>query len=202
MTKKKLVIFGVFLLCIGSILIRCKNSSIDKAELIKYVKDPQNGLMKEEMVDGFLYQLQFKPSDLILSHEVQGKHEQTKDSLKKQYVNRMYFVLSMSKDSSEILGNMNDRYTELLKEFSFKMNTMIRIIDKNNGQIIYPVDAVYPRTFAVGGPTSILICFDDKLLSRLDRFEVRVKDILNDSSEELKFQFNQTSIKKIPNLKM
>jgi hypothetical protein len=196
----KIFLKYLFLLGFVTGLTYCQRKTLNKQELLKYINLKENGVSSSHVTQGIEYKLTYRPLDFIIEQELHADPTLSHDSLRNVYSDRLYFVLSVSQDSSELFSHRRPDFEDLLKKFSFGLSEVIRL---NMNEIDYYVsDFVYPRMYASTNSTSVLICFKDKQFKSPNDFKFCVKDFVNNSPEEIKFQFFSDDINNIPNLKL
>jgi hypothetical protein len=194
------VISRYFLTVLILVFANCANKTVSKATLIDYVKDERNGTCRSTTVNGTQYKITYRPIELILEQELKANSGYNKDSLRTVYSDCLYFVLSMNRDSTEIFGRLSENYETLLKQVSFGLQELVTLKDKD--QVFFLADYAYPRMYGGTGSTSVLLCFHDPKLKELEEFTIDVKDFLNQSEENLQFQFSKQDLDHIPDLKL
>jgi hypothetical protein len=194
-------IFKIVILVSAFLLGACSAESLSKKELIKYLNNEKNGTVRSRTELGKQYKLVFRPSDLVIERELAAK-KLNPDSLKASLQNRLYFILSLSADSAELFRYDNERFGSLLKDVSFRLAEYISLKDEENKQEFFLSDFICPRTYGMGSSTSVLLCFDDKDLSKTRKYTLYIRDFLNESPDKLKFEFDRTDLEKVPRLKL
>jgi hypothetical protein len=114
----------------------------------------------------------------------------------------LYFILSISKDSAEVLGKLTENFNTLLKDFSFNLQEYIFLKDNSTNSVYYLKDFVYPRLYASTSSTSVLLCFKEKELVNKNDLTIYIKDFVNNSGDKLKFNFSKKDIDNTPSLKL
>ena len=181
----------------------CAHKTVNKTTLLSYLQEDRNGTSGAATVNGVRYKVTFRPNDLIIEHELKAKPGYNKDSLRTVYSDCLYFVLTISQDSTEIFGRLSENYETLLRQVSFGMKELVTLKEnRDNGSVFFLADYVYPRMYGSTGGTSVLLCFQDPGLKQLKEFTIEVKDFLGQSGEYLRFRFLKQDLDHIPDLKL
>lgn len=150
----------LYLFLIGAICWSC-SKEMTADELTQYVADEDNGLKKESTMGATTVSLIFRPTDLIVSQELEWADNHFPiDSIQKKYASYYFFVLSLSRNNKEALHqtNMNE-YSDLLNTLSFRMNEFVTMTTAAQDTI--PVgDFMLNRTFGMSSSTDLLFVFD------------------------------------------
>jgi len=178
----------------------CKRN-YTREDLIIYVNDPDNGLIKETSINDLRVSIIYKPTDLISLQEI-GNKKINEDSLKvfnKKYNNYLFFVLSFSKDNKDLLGTMQngkDNFNKLLLSLSFNINEYVSAFTDDK-QELELIDFNYPRSFGMTNSTDILLVYKKPLAK-----DSNIKFIINAaiSSSVIKFEFNAKNINNCPHI--
>src|SRR6185312_2947060 len=119
-----------FVILLASLLgFGCRRASlVNKATLLSYIHEKEHGLIQENNSAGIVYSLRYKPRDLVMLQDLQCDPNSNRDSLKAMYSDCLYFVLSISQDSTEIFGRLREDYASLLKKISFGLNEQVRLV--------------------------------------------------------------------------
>lgn len=179
-------------------------SQVTEQELIAYVQDAENGLLKTKEQNGYKITVYYKPTDLIINQYAEnGTIEKAKlDTLKKQFENYAYFILSLQKDNSNALYNMEQgfgAFSETLQTLAFRLNRYVQLTTANMDTI--PVaDFVYPRLYGASPSTDILFVFSKKKFSKTDWVQFNLKEFGLGVGRK-NFRFSTQDIRKTPSLK-
>lgn len=196
------VIAKYLLICLVPLFAGCAHRTVDKPALLNYLQQEQNGTSGSATINGAHYKVTYRPADLIIEQELKVNSGYNKDSLREIYSNCLYFVLSMSRDSTDIFGRLSENYVALLKQVSFGMQELVTLKDNDSHQVFFLADYTYARMYGSTGGTSVLLCFRDPGLKKLDKFTIEVKNFLNQNEEDLQFQFLKKDLDHIPDLKL
>ena len=206
MTKRiKLYFLATTILLVISPVVADRLSQMESVEnsvLMAYINNKNNGVKRECESNGINYSLKYKPQDLIVQQDLEGHPRFNKDSLRAFYSDCKYFVLAISYEGKEIFSARSKAFESMLKEVSFGLKEDIFLEENETGELFYLTGFIYPRLYGVTPFTSILLCFKDKRLKTIGDFTLYVKDFLNGSAQNLKFEFSKKDIDRIPTLKM
>jgi len=175
---------------------------VNKETLVEYVNNVNNGLAKEVIASNIRYKIVYKPLDLIIEQELRANSNYKQDSLKNLYSNCLYFILSISRDSSDVLSLPRPDFTSLLKTISFELNNKIILTENSTNSVFYLGDFIYPRMYGSTRSASILLCFKDPGLQNISDFTISVQDFVNNSPHNLEFEFESIDLENIPKLKL
>src|SRR5665213_1955936 len=88
------------------VLGSCRHRPLQKAELIAYVNNPDNGLKKEQQAGNIRATLTYKPWALMTGAG---------------FKNKLFFVLSLSANNKELLRQLSfDQYSEMVQVLAFR----------------------------------------------------------------------------------
>lgn len=186
------------------ILTSCSPSNLTEQELFSYVQNEDNGLLKTKEQNGYKITVYYKPTDLVINQYAEkGAIEQaTLDTLKKQYKNYAYFILSLQKDKSNALYNMNEgfgAFSETLQTLAFRMDHYVHLTTASKDTI--PVaDFVYPRLYGASPSTDILFVFNNKQFSNTEWVQFNLKEFGLGVGRK-NFRFNTQDLQNTPALK-
>lgn len=162
MNSLKIVLKGIFFLSIF-FLVACKAPEFDdKKELLEYLQDESNGYSKRKEVNGVVFELTNRPSDLLIAQELESyEPDSSKRRIKEKYTGKLYFNLSISKNNKELLNsfqNSNKSFSELVRELSFEMGSKLRLLTEKR-DTIEMIDYVYPRMYSLTNSTTLMVVF-------------------------------------------
>ena len=122
----------VLILMIGFINACTHPKELSKEDLLKYINESKNGLVKEQEINGVKINLAYRPSSLLVQQELETG--QKKDSLllpqlQKKYGTQYYFMLSYSKHGKEVIRQLGSfgRYSDMLQVMAFQMHQYINV---------------------------------------------------------------------------
>lgn len=112
---------------IVSVLISSCARELEKAEYIRWVQDPKNGLHVIKATSGFVFDLQYQPSDYLWLQS----GDQNQATLANQPDNIQHYLLSVSELDPE-LGLDNNEKQERLYYFSYLFQNDIHLEEDGN----------------------------------------------------------------------
>jgi hypothetical protein len=168
----------VVLLPILLLELSCKARVQSKADLVKYINDPANGLQKTEEAGGAVVRLTYQPWQLIAAHQFEGvadsspEREQRIVDLQRKH----YFLLSFAKDDKELLRQLPfDRYSEMVQVLSFRMADYVSMMP-DEGDAIEPDDCLFQQTYGMSNANTLLLIFDKEKVGKADQLTIRLKE--------------------------
>ncbi len=177
---------------------------ITEQELITYIQDADNGLLKTREQNGYKLTVYYKPTDLVIAQYAEnGSIEKAVlDTLKKQYKNYAYFILSLQKDKTNALYNMQQGYgafSETLQTLAFRMDSYVQLTTANKDTI--PVaDFIYPRLYGASPSTDILFVFNNEQFTDTDWVQFNLKEFGLGVGRK-NFRFNTKDLHQTPSIK-
>lgn len=164
MIKNSLLLF--ILLIVSS----CSKSFDTQEEMNVYISDEDNGYHYKKNVAGVDYELQYRPTDLMVKQELEGEVTKAKvDQLRGKYSKYLYFNLSMSMNNQELLSNVvqdKNQFGQMVNDLAFGMDQKVHLYTSEKDTLAM-TDFVYPRMYGMTNATTILIVYprDEKYLS-------------------------------------
>ncbi|WP_190808397.1 hypothetical protein [Flagellimonas sp. S3867] len=183
----------------------CGENDFDsKKEMLAYLADEENGFIKTKTVKGIDYSLMYRPTDLMVQHELSenpGDIEIAK--FREKYKDYLYFNLSLGKGDREILTHSlkdKSKYRQLLHQLSFNMKNRITVSTQKRDTVPV-IDCIYPRMYDLDGKNMVLFLVSktDKIL-QTEFLNIVISD-MGLSTGEVAFKFPVDLIKKEPKLK-
>lgn len=184
-------------------LLACK-SELNHEELIEYVNEEDNGLIKTKQLGKTIVELVYKPSDLLIQQDLSNKENSTQEEIEKiksNYNNSLYFTLNLSVDGQELeVGGLQskEKFAKRVELLSFGMRDRIQIKTSKNDSVSL-LDYAYPRMYGVTGKSTMLLVFDRSQATDGEWFDVIVNGY--DLGVGInKFRFNTKDIEEVPQL--
>jgi hypothetical protein len=203
MNRLSLVLLSIILFIFWS----CNKTkkSIKKDELISYISDPRNDLIKEKEINGIKLVLLFEPSSLLALTDYEAadnKDETLLNKLNKKYTDHYYFILKISKNGKEAIRQLgsDQKYSDMVQTFSFGMSDYINLI-------IPPTDTislsnyVFEQTFGLTDANRILLCFPKSKAIDGEAIYINVGEC-GFGIGTTRFEFKRSSIENIPPLQV
>ncbi len=178
----------------------CKSKEVNtEEELINYIKQESNMLVKNEKTNGLEINVSYKPVDLIVMQQLKSNKNLNVDSLKKHFDKYYYFTIDFSENGKELNQQlMMDKvaYGQAINDLAFKMSSKVYLTDNKNDTL--PIaDYVYSRLFGATGKSTFLFSFS-KPQYQPETLHLYV--ITDDIGSKKKFTFNGAAINNIPHL--
>jgi hypothetical protein len=135
-----------------------------EAELIAYIRDEDNGLIKSAELNNYKIEVMYKPVDLLVNQEIgeEPVDEQKLNGLKLKYQAYYYFTLSLSRNNKEALHQVDggmEQYSALVQTLSFRMNEYVTMTTSAYDTI--PAgDFILNRTYGMSTSTDLLFVFN------------------------------------------
>lgn len=194
-------VLGLFTLVLCIFCSCSPPRSVTKEQLMAYILDEDNGLIQSKTVGDYRIELIYRPTDLIVSQELQGETMDTirVQELRRKYANYLYFLLKVSKGGREVLNLENDQqeYSKLLLTMAFNMPEYVSIVQGRDTTALK--DFMLDRTYGMSNSTNLLLVFECKDQTLKEDIQIILSEFgLGIGS--IKFQFNSAQIKKAPRL--
>jgi len=134
---------SVFLLLL--LAVSCSPTEIKEPKAyMKYLADPDNGLVKEKTVAGVKIKVKYLPSEYMVYKSSDGNSlsQHAKDSLLKCYENSLTFLLNIgpaeneSFDITRVNVSNYQEFAERIEKMAFEMNEWISL--NVDGETIHP----------------------------------------------------------------
>jgi hypothetical protein len=192
------VAIGLLLIMLAS----CAKKNATLQELKAYVADKENGLAKAISKDDVTIEVTYRPTDLVWARELlKAKDKKVQDEFRENYDSLIYFVISFSRNGSEI----ENRYTSDPSKFTKVINHLSYDIDRDLSIVLgkdttQAMDVVFSRTFGGANATSLMAIFSGTDLANESR-DITV--LFNDTMFGLgsnQFEFKINDIKNTPSL--
>jgi len=205
-TSKKYVIAivgltVVLLVSVFSFTFFKRKAYVSEQELFAYLKDTDNGLMKEQKKDDVKFVVYYKPSDLLVAQDRNLKTEQTSSDVKTAYDNYYYFVVNISKNGQELEASLltDTEFAKAIQELAFGMREHISILTSEQDTVAL-AEYLFPRMYGSTGSTSFICAFEKKDIEKSKNFNLvfyhpQVVDT------PVKFSFLTKDIKNTPRIK-
>jgi hypothetical protein len=154
------LLLALFIFCIT--VISCQKEQVSYSELLTYIKDKDNRLNKTDSAGGVVYNLEYRPTDLLVWQELgdQPVSSQTVDSIRFSYGKFHYYLLNISVGNQNLFrASSREQFSSLLNEVSFNMQEHVFCItDKQD--TIQLADFNAPRLYELGSQTKVLLAFE------------------------------------------
>lgn len=196
---------GVRWLLLILLLSSC-NLPRNEKSLAAYIADEDNGLTKQQTINGVDIRVTYRPQDFLVKQEVDAglaKTDSAIEKLKEQYNKQLYFVLSLSKNNQEVLTSVASNkavFSQMVNNLAFGMDNNITLTTSENDTIEL-VDFIYPRMYGMSNSTDILLAFKNDTQHHAEYFKFKIADI-GLRTGNITFTFKTKDIRKTPTLKL
>ncbi|NAY93416.1 hypothetical protein GTQ34_16010 [Muricauda sp. JGD-17] len=187
-------------------VVSCGQKTFDsEAQLLEYIRTPDNGYHYEKTVGNVQYALTYRPTDILVKQELhQDLDKRNIDSLRGKYGKYLYFNLGMSVNDQELLSSKahdRDAFGLLVNQLSFDMGEKVHLISDKRDTIPL-LDYVYPRMYSMSNSTNMLLVYPkNKGLLEGDQALFTIED-LGFSTGEVSFKIPLERIRKEPKLSL
>lgn len=191
----RLFIALIFTALVSSCFYRTRH--VSKEELIQYILDPENGLIKTEKRNGFDIQVLYRPNDLIVEQMVVTTSQVEWDSLSHALATYHYFIVKLSKDNRELethAASSPDLHLKLIEHLNGGIAQDFMAIAGKDTIEVHQV--VYTPFFGSANQTSFLLVFNIH-----ESKPSAINLIYSDSFFGLgRFEFEYNDLSRIPRL--
>jgi hypothetical protein len=187
-------------LLIGLILFTygCKPKPADEASLLVFVKDVDNGLTQSVEYNDFKIEAAYKPSDLIVKHQMEKGTAREIDSLRKAYSPYLYFTITIEKEGKDLETGFAMDLSSFAEKISYLSSSFSENVVLATDSKTYSVaDYLYTRSYGTG-PSKFLVIFEKPTENNFSL----VVEGHKLGFGKLKFPFTQSDINKTPPLKL
>ena len=187
----------------------CKNKNENFENYLKYLNEPENGLMKERSIAGVKFTVKYLPPDYLIHHELKFREEVVDSSilmqLKNKYANSLIFLLIISPAQNEKfdvtkVGVSNYKeFDQRIMELSFGMQENLQLEFKEHN--IQASIAQLERVYALKKGRHINIAFDKSDLLKQHLINEDIYLIYHDRIFQTginKFHFKSSDLNRIP----
>lgn len=187
------------------IVFSCSKTFDTSEEINEYIQDEDNGYYYKKTIEGVDYELQYRPTDLLVKQELGEKQNDTLvQQLREKYSKYLYFNLSMAKNNQELLNSVAQdkaKFGQMVNDLAFGMEEKIHLYTPEKDTLAM-ADFIYPRMYGMSNSTSIMIVYprDTKYMSQ-DYLNFTIAD-LGFNTGEVKFKLQTKALKKEPQLKL
>jgi hypothetical protein len=190
---RRAVLIGLFLLSYG-----CKPKPMDEAALTAYVKDEDHGLTKKVEYNDYKLEAAYKPTDLIVKHQMEKGTPREIDSLRKAYAPYLYFTFTVEREGKDLETGFAMDLSSFAEKISYLSSSFSEnIVLATDSKTYSLTDYLYTRSYGTG-PTKFLVIFEKPAEND---FELIVKGH-SLGFGKVKFPFSQSDIKNTPLLKL
>lgn len=179
----------------------CGSRMLDRGELLEYLLDESNGLIRKHTFSDIEYTLLFWPKELIIDHEKEAVPEGVEaDSLLNEYRDCLFFRLELRQDSNDLLVPANPMFNYYLHTITTQLKDRVFLRENGSGRECPLSSFNMPRTFGSTYSTALLLCFKQEGLDKMQGYNVSIKDLITNAP--LEFDFKATKLKRLPKLNL
>ncbi|MCO5950591.1 hypothetical protein NAF19_27085 [Mucilaginibacter sp. RT5R15] len=157
------MLIAFLLMCLFSACESSKSKTFKtRAELIKYINNPENGLKKTDSSGTVKATFTYRPAELILPKQM----TYTKDQLElvRKYQNSLAFVIGFTANGKEVLNHLQSgQYSGIVQTFGFRMERYIKAIP-DGAAAVSAEQCLFLQTFGMGAANQLLVVFDKRKL--------------------------------------
>ncbi|MBL0048938.1 MAG: hypothetical protein IPP32_12675 [Bacteroidetes bacterium] len=178
---------------------------LNPGELVRWVQNPENGLLKTKTIDNVIYSIQYKPIDYIICEELET--ESIKDSILvrnyKELEGMEYFdfKIKLMDYEQEFLKygiNSQNEYQENVNYCAFKMQSDISL--QNGNEIIPCALFHFERAYDASPEARFILGFEKPKDKVGENMTLVFEDKLFHKGI-IKFNFNSLALKSTPKIK-
>lgn len=176
-----------------------EKESLNKEELLKYINEPDNGLTKEQEVNGVKIKVSFYPSSLLAAQEQTDSIPAEK--LKARYGGYYYFKARFSKNGKEAIRQLGDfgKYSDMVQVLAFRMNGYINLTTSNRDTLSM-ADYFFDQTYGMSDANTLMLVFNKNDLKSANKFDINIAEC-GFGTGALRFSFRKEDLEKLPELK-
>ncbi|MEN0052353.1 MAG: hypothetical protein AAGC65_01725 [Mucilaginibacter sp.] len=186
---------SAFLIVIG-LGTSCKTKINTRADLIQYINDPENGLVKTLEINGIKAELRYKPGALMKINSGNWP-KLTGNNMDRAIKNKVFFVFGLSAGNKEVLKQLPfTKYSELVQVMSFQMTNYINLTPDENDPVS-PEGCLFQQTYGMAHANQLLLVFDQAKLKNVKHLYIKIKEF-GLGTGDLNFQMNTQDINDLP----
>ncbi len=201
MKIKKILVF-VYIISLCS----CSSEIFEnEQDLWTYLKETENGYLQQKKINRYDFSLLSMPTDLLVIQELGEDRSKVKiKKLRDKYKKYMYFTLSISRDSKELLSaapKTRQEFGEMVNQLAFGMKEKVHLFTQKKDTLTM-LDYNYPRMYGMSQSTSILFVYPrEKKYLKEGVLNFTIQDI-GTYTGEVRFKIDVNQIKKQLRLKL
>jgi hypothetical protein len=194
MKRMNLLLLKGTVLIMISLAVSCKRSIGSRADLVGYINNPENGLIKTLEIGDIKAELRYKPWQLM---KADGNKVQKEGCKYVTIQHKYYFVLSLSTHNKELLRQMTfAQYSEMVQVLAFRMTTYVDIIPDYD-KPVSPEECLFQQTYGMAKANQLLLVFDKNKIENSKQFHIKIREF-GLGTGDLNFQMNTNDIKDLP----
>lgn len=176
----------------------CKTEFQSEDEILKYITDPDKGLIKEFKEEKIDVTVSYKPSQLLVMQELVGGSRSNPDSLKNEFGKYLYFRVTMSYDGYD-LETAYGRRKKMSKGFQdlfYGYRNLFRL--QTQSDTLEAADYFYSRVYGLARESVFLVAFKKESVQKSDFLNFIIKE--NEFFDKKEFLFKTKDIENMPDL--
>jgi hypothetical protein len=184
--------------------IACSPGKVNKAELVEYIQNADNGLIKKISQGEIDLEMIYRPSALVVEQQIAGEQysEAQIDSIRINFDQYDYFVLKISSSGEEISNRYAGddlAFAKAIEHLSFGIGKDLRM--QVGDKKIYVRDFIHARSFGSGNANTLLLAFESNLKQRDEDFTIEFEDSFFKTGTS-RFNFRIADLKALPSLNL
>lgn len=188
------------------LLCSCNQKTFNnETAMLDYIKDDTNGYTQHKTINGVDYTLMYRPTDMLVKQELgnaSSSSAQVKE-LREKYNKYLYFNLSMSQNSQELLSTApkdRNEFGQMVNQLAFGMGDKVHMYTPSK-DTLEMADFIYPRMYGMSKATTIMFVYPrDKNALQHEYLNFTIED-LGLYTGEVKFKISTDKLKNEPKLK-
>jgi hypothetical protein len=192
------LIFSIASVFLAIVIGGCTyNEALTEKDLINYVRNDNNGLIKTAEAEGFKLTMIWKPNDLIASQQVIKETKREFDSLRNYFSKYLYFNLEMTKEGKDLETYFASDPASFADKISFLSASLSQHIQLITPKDTLPaVECLYSRSYGMGSSNCLLVFNKPKERE----FEIQISGYPIGFGKQF-FSFSLIDIENAPRLK-
>lgn len=188
-----------FWMVICIFIVSCSKKELTPSQFLLWLADKDNGLVKEEVVEGVRYIVSYKPSEYEIAKSIVDRDSNIK---RKSGVNHHSFVIRMEpEDGKTQVLTINTRNKEepyqRINYYLSQAQHDIKLIEGND--TMHAVACIYERYYNISPVQNLVIGFSGKNKPHDNDLILQVEDRAIGTGI-LRFRFRKEILNNIPNL--
>jgi hypothetical protein len=201
MRNRPAVVRLVSFLCFSLVIISCRERRLSLPELKAYATEPAHGLIQRSEHDGIIFELIYRPKELIVQQNVENTEDPLWDSVAAQLTSFDYFIMRISKNKREIEASFAgdpSTYTKVTNYLNGTIGGDLSLVVDN--ETVKTSEVLFSPAYGMASASSILVVFNSNLASRNSDFTVVLKDTQFGTGRH-EFDFEIEAIHSIPQVR-
>lgn len=176
---------------------------VSKREFIKYINDPNHGLVQKMKINEVDVQLNYQPSSLLVAQEWSAgatRDTASLHALEKKYSTNYYFLLKFSKNNKELIRQLGSfsQYSDMVQVLSFQMHQFVNLTTPARDTVEMS-DYAFEQTYGMSNANTLLLAFPKEKIDRSDKIDVNLAEC-GFGIGSLKFNFDKKNLDQVPRL--